>query len=212
MSYFVKNEHSYVRLLAADGTAITETAGALDVNLVNSISVDLSANGDSVQIYGANGGVKYPVLTDTAGRIAVDATLQISDVDLLLGPAVKATCLTVVLATDHPDVSVTVRTMPTVGTHGNLWNGASPLLGTDSTAIDCQWVKSLDIFGQNTTGTGNLEVHVSQDNVIFYDTGHRIVTIDATPFFGHFDLGARYVRMRTDVGQTGLTATLAGKN
>lgn len=151
------------------------------------------------------------VLASDHSRVNVDATLQIADSDIAYGAAPSGSSLPVVLANDHANINVAVQDIPNIGFEGNLWSAASPSGGGNSTSIDCNFVKTVDIFGQNTTGVGNLEIHVSQDDATFYDTGHRIVVASGTPFYGSFTIGARYVRVQTDVSQTGLTATLAGK-
>lgn len=90
MSYYLEDKQSYSRLLAADGTAITETAGALDVNVASgSISVDISANTDTIQVYGQElvigpGVTLKPLVTDAYGRVMVGPVLDPSDPNSLL--------------------------------------------------------------------------------------------------------------------------------
>ena len=115
--------------------------------------------------------------------------------------------------TNSDVVSAEVTLVPVVGSQANLWNAATPGLATGSTAVDCQYVSKLSIFGSNTTDTNTLDVQYSQDNSNFYNSG---VQITLGPGDFNVDIpscGARYVRLYNGgAGFSGtITATVAGK-
>ena len=106
-------------------------------------------------------------------------------------------------------VTANPTTALTVGTHANAWNAAVTRVNGVSTAIDCQYVPFISIFG-NLSGTSTLTVQYSQDNTNFYD-----VVSDNVVGGGNFGFdvisGARYVRLKSSLSVTA-TATIAGKN
>lgn len=102
---------------------------------------------------------------------------------------------------------VAVATVPVVGTHANAWDAASTGVGGTSTAVDCQYVSQVAVFG-DTSGASTLTVQLSQDNSNFYDSE---TTISADGDFGTtVSVGARYVRLHSSADVTA-TATIAGK-
>ncbi len=128
MASYVNKQAQYARMLAADGTALTETAGALDVNLASgSLAVSIDQSTDSVQIYGNDGGANRAILTDAAGHLQVDVLIadlpsgaatesSLASVDgklpASIGQKAKAASLAVTLASDEDDVNIAAAQLP----------------------------------------------------------------------------------------------------
>ena len=234
MSLSLSKQSSYVRLLDGTGTALTSTTGVLDVNVSTALEVTQSTHDSlncnaTLQISNADlafgqttKALSLPVtVVSDQGNLAVsqgthdslncNATLQIADTDLAFGQAAMAASLPVTIANNQSALDTAVTVIPTAGTQNNVWNNATVVLDEVSSAIDCQYVKHVDIFGINTTGVGNLTVQMSQDGTTYYDTGTWVFTSDATDFHGSLSVGARYIRLKASIAQTGLYCTVAGK-
>lgn len=228
--YSLSNEHKYARLLAADGTSLTVTGSALDVNLASgSLAVDLSANDDSVLVYGNNGGSKVAIAVEGAGRVLCDSNLQISNTDLAFGQTTMNACLPVAIASDQPAlevnatsfdirqlsssdvVSAEISTFPVAGSQDNAWSNATVSSSDYSAAVDCTHAGNVSIFGINSTGNGMIRVFVSQDDVTYYETGVSINLTPGTSFYHSMQCGARFIKLQAGSNMTGLYATVAAK-
>lgn len=107
------------------------------------------------------------------------------------------------------DGSLFVKPVP-IGTHGNAWNAATVSSGGNSNVIDCQYAKTISIFGNSSNNLNPIRVQASQDNINFY----TLVTfsISSGNFGTTIDFGARYLRLQSGQGNNfTLTATVAGK-
>lgn len=111
---------------------------------------------------------------------------------------------TVIVGTEY---ALVVRNIPpVVGTHANAWNAAVVAANGTSTAIDCQFMSFISVFG-NTSASTTIVAQFSQDNVNFYDS----VTVAANGDFGISPtVGARFVRLKSSKAAT-ITATIAAK-
>ena len=170
---YVENRASYARLLAGDGTAITDTvAGRLDVQCAGAVTVT----------------------NDTANNFLCNANLQVGDADVDSSNKVP------VEGTFNPAV---------VGVQANAWSAASVSADGNSSAVDCQYVKQISVFGQ-ADGPSTLTVQVSQNNSNWYGTTHSIYAAASVDFYADVEVGARYVRLLSSAAAT-ITATIAGK-
>jgi hypothetical protein len=221
MAKTLHNEERYVRLLAGDGTALTETGGALD------IAGTVSLSGD--------------VTSATHDNLNCNANLQISDTDLAFGQGLMDASIPVVIASNQTSVNVSdasaqtslatiagaisgsevqadivaslpagdnnignvdIVTTPVVGTHGNA-NPSPTLTGSNtwdnSSSIDCQYHSKLSAFGSVNPDTQvTVKLQQSQNNSDFYDTGVAWVSmgVSAQDFQLSIDnAGARYYRL-----------------
>ena len=95
-----------------------------------------------------------------------------------------------------------------IGTQANAWNNVAVISGTNSPAIDCQFVTTITIFGTVSANLNPLRIQASQDNINFF----TITTLSiATGNWGTtITLGARYIRLQAGQAAT-ITATIAGK-
>ena len=173
MPIYLQNKASYSRLLAGDGTEITDTSGKLDVNI---------ASGEVAQ--------------DTHDSLNCNANLQVGDADVSSSNKVP------VSGTFNP---------ATVGTHANAFNSASPTIDGTSATIDCQYVKRISVFGQESTASPTITIQVSQDDINWFDSNHSLYTTGGSDFYAEFEVGARYVRLKVSATCTAITATIAGK-
>jgi hypothetical protein len=229
MATTLNKTSSYCRVLDGLGNAVTSTGGALDVAIPGSLVVtqsthdnlNVNANlqvADADLAYGqAAKAASLPVtLASDQGDLSVtqsncNANLQVADVDLAYGQATKALSLPVAIASDQDSLDTALVSVPTVGTQNNAFSNASPSASGTSAIIDCQYVKTVDVFGANTTGSGNLVVQISQDGTTFCDTYYMAYVSDATDFHTSVTVGARYLRLKVDAAMTGLNVTVAGK-
>jgi hypothetical protein len=211
MSYFLNNEQGYSRMLAGDGTAISATAGALDVNLTNSLSVDLSANSSTVQIYGDFSGTPKAVSTNTSGHVYTQSNLLVEDTTLVLGQAAMVSSLPVTLSSDHSNIPTAVSEIPKFGSHANVWNGVSVSMDERSSSFDISNCTNVAVFGNNEGGFASVYLEVSQDDTNFYANTSDSAYASGQPFYKTWTVPARYVRFYPSSDLSGLTMTVAAK-
>lgn len=206
MPIYLQNKASYSRLLAGDGTEITDTSGKLDVNIASgqvsqtthdsfNCNANLQVNDTDV-----GAGNKVPiegtVSNTTHDSFNCNANLQINDTDV--GTSNKVP----VEGTFNPAV---------VGTQANAFSSASPLSGGTSSSVDCQYVKRISVFGIESTASPTITIQVSQNDTDWYDSHHSLYTTANVDFYAEFDIGARYIRLKVDANCSSITATVAGK-
>lgn len=206
MPIYLQNKANYSRLLAGDGTEITDTSGKLDVNIASgevtqATHDDFNCNANlQVNNTDVGTGNKVPiegeVTNSSHDNFNTNANLQINNVDVGTGNKVP------VSGTFNP---------ATVGTQGNTFSSDSPTIDGTSTAVDCQYAKRLSVFGQESSASPTITVQVSQDSTNWYDTYHSLSTTGGTDFYAEFEVGARYVRLKVSESCTSITATIAGK-
>lgn len=229
MSTMLVNEQRYARLLDGTGSSISSTAGALDINVASgSLSVDLSANDDSVLIYGWDGAANQKVKTDNAGRVLVDATMQIANADIAYGQAAMAASLPVVLSSDHSDIAISAAQLPSaLGANGSadsisvvatsdgfavsvtsqpvanktLWNAASTGVAGNSSSLDTTYCANVTFYGTVSAAT-TLSVFVSPDDSNWYDSGVDYVAAGSGNFYINMTTGAKYVRLQSSADVT----------
>ena len=212
MSYSINNTHTYSRLLASDGSAVTVTAGALDVNMASgSLSVDLSANTSSVQIYGDFSGTPKAVSTNTSGHVYTQSNLLVQGATLFMGQAAMADSLPVTLANDQTDVPTAIATVPKFGTHANVWNGVSVSMDERSSSFDVSNCTNIAVFGTNEGGFASVYLEVSQDDTNFYANTSDSANASGQPFYKTWTVPARYVRFYPSSDLSGITMTVVGK-
>jgi hypothetical protein len=105
-------------------------------------------------------------------------------------------------------VEVAVAAQPSVGAHGNAWNGVAVAANGVSAALDTLGTGTVSAFG-NASAATTITVQVSQNNLNWYDTVIAQTLASGGDFALHAALGARYVRLRSS-GAATITATLAG--
>ena len=99
-----------------------------------------------------------------------------------------------------------------VGSNVNTgWSNSSLTAASVSTAIDIQWARTVSVLCR-ASGTGTLVIQVSVDNTNWYSTATTI-TLSGTSdtVVNYNDLGARYVRLKSNSIVTGVYATIAAK-
>lgn len=109
----------------------------------------------------------------------------------------------------NTDGSISVVPVP-IGTHGNAWNAATVSSGNNSAVIDCQYARTITIFGNSSNNLNPMRIQGSQDNTNFF----TVVTfaISTGNFGTTIDWGARYLRLQSGQGTNfTVTATVAGK-
>ena len=99
-----------------------------------------------------------------------------------------------------------------VGSNVNTgWSNSSLTNVSVSTAIDIQWAKTVSVLCR-AGGAGTLVIQVSVDNSNWYTTSTTItLSGTADTVVNYNDLGARYVRLKSNSTVTGVSATIAAK-
>lgn len=109
----------------------------------------------------------------------------------------------------NTDGSINVKPVP-IGTHGNAWNAATVSSGNNSAVIDCQYVRTISIFGNSSNNLNPMRVQASMDNTNWYTL--TTFAISTGNFGTTIDFGARYLRLQSGQGTNfTVTATVAGK-
>jgi hypothetical protein len=199
---------------AADGTALTQTGGALDV-----AQQALAHGTDSVTARCQDGSGNALVVS--AGELAVaDATNAghlatiAGDTTSLdakvpaLGSAAAAAALPVILATDQPAIPTQVY-----GSQANAWSAASVSSTDTSTALDCRYAARVTYLG-TVDAAITFYPEYSMDNSNWYaDSINAIVHSGAGSMISHLQpVAARYVRLAAQSGSgVTVTATLCAK-
>jgi hypothetical protein len=99
-----------------------------------------------------------------------------------------------------------------VGANVNTgWSNSSLTATSVSTAIDIQWARTVSVLAR-ASGTGTLVLQVSVDNTNWYTTTTTIVLAGTSDTVVNLnDVGARYVRLKSNSIVTGVFATIAAK-
>jgi hypothetical protein len=109
----------------------------------------------------------------------------------------------------NTDGSISAVPVP-IGTHANAWNAATVSSGGNSTAIDCQFVRTISIFGNSSGNLNPMRIQASQDNTNWYTL--TTFSISTGNFGTTIDFGARYLRLQSGQGANlTLTATITRK-
>ena len=212
MSHHLLDKQSYSRLLASDGSTLSATAGALDINLASgSLSVDLSANTSTVQIYGDFSGTPKAISTNTNGHVYTQSNLLVEDTTLVLGQAAMVASLPVTLASDQSNIQVATVEVPKFGEHANVWNNVDVSQDVRSASFDISNCANIGVFGTNTSGFVSIYYEVSQDDSNFYANTSDGAFANQAPFTKNWSIPARYIRFYPSADVYGLTMTLTGK-
>jgi hypothetical protein len=99
-----------------------------------------------------------------------------------------------------------------VGTNTNTgWSNSSLTATSVSTAIDIQWARTVSVLCR-ATGAGTLVIQLSVDNTNWYTTATTIVlTGTADTVVNYNDVGARYIRLKSNSIVAGVYATICAK-
>jgi len=99
-----------------------------------------------------------------------------------------------------------------VGTNTNTgWSNSSLTATSVSTAIDIQWARTVSVLCR-ATGAGTLVIQLSVDNTNWYSTATTIVlTGTADTVVNYNDVGARYIRLKSNSIVAGVYATICAK-
>ena len=111
------------------------------------------------------------------------------------------------------------REKSSVGTHGNSgWNATVLSATTNSTEVDAQHFPLITVFGTlaSISGTWDLFLQVSQDNVNWYNIAQKVLDVVTTNQDFEFErtLAGRFVRLRlvnVAAGSVTITATISAK-
>ena len=103
-----------------------------------------------------------------------------------------------------------IRSLPEVGSEGNVWSNELTGVDTMGSVVDITGVSNISIFG-NVDGACAISIMVSQDNVNWYKASSPEFNPSAAGNF-HFEkvIGAKYISLQSDTDVTA-TATIAGK-
>jgi hypothetical protein len=99
-----------------------------------------------------------------------------------------------------------------VGTQANTgWSNSSLTNTSVSTTIDIEWAKTVTIMC-SAGGTGTLVIQLSADNSNWYTTATTLtLSGTANTVLNYPDVGARYIRLKSNSTVTGVTATISAK-
>jgi hypothetical protein len=99
-----------------------------------------------------------------------------------------------------------------IGSNVNTgWNNSSLTASSVSSVIDIQWSRTVSVLCR-ASGTGTLVIQVSVDNTNFYTTTATItLSGTADSVINYSDIGARYIRLKSNSIVSGVYATICGK-
>ena len=103
------------------------------------------------------------------------------------------------------------------GTINNAWissgNGAAVAVGGTSNSIDLGLFQTVSVLGSTVSVvTGLIRVQLSQDNATFIDSEKTFALQAGGSFGGSFDIGARFIRLKSEFSATAvLNTTIAAK-
>ena len=91
------------------------------------------------------------------------------------------------------------------------WSNSSLTSASVSTAIDIQWARTVSVLCR-ASGIGTLVIQVSVDNSNWYSTSSTITLAGTSDTVVNYnDVGARYIRLKSNSTVAGVYATIAAK-
>jgi hypothetical protein len=185
--------------------------------------VDVSENRVTTSAVNGSRGLDVNILNGTSTTPLYTRALTSSDIvssNVKSGSGTSITS-TVVSTKTGLDVNVcnSLSTAPLyctpgvdVGSNVNTgWNNSSLTAASVSTAIDIQWSRTVSVLAR-ATGTGTLVLQVSVDNTNWYTTTTTIVLAGTSDTVVNYsDIGARYIRLKSNSIVSGVYATICGK-
>ena len=185
--------------------------------------VDVSENRCTTSAVNGSRGLDVNVLNGTSTTPLYTRALTSSDVVSANVKSGSGTAITSTVVSTKTGLDVNVCNSlssaplyctPGVDVGSNLntgWNNSSLTSASVSTAIDIQWAKTVSVLCR-AGGTGTLVIQVSVDNTNWYTTATTISLVGtADTVVNYNDLGARYIRLKSNSTVTGVYATIAGK-
>ena len=174
------------------------------------------ASAQQVLCYGRdNGGTLDALRTDAAGHLEVVVD------DFVKGQTTMTTSFPVVIASDQSDVNTKLATVANYGTHGNMINGSTLNFGSDTTAVDVQYMNRTNLFYEDTATASmdSLDILGSIDGSNYYNLGQLYPTLNSAgtkreaSYSSLFLDGLKYLKLRntssTD-NYTAATGTICG--
>ncbi len=124
-----------------------------------------------------------------------------------LGSDTSANSVSVVVASDQSSIPVTFSSGTHGGSQANLFSASSVVSGDTSSVITTTSSIKINIFGNTTDTTNQIEVEMSADNTNWYPVGFGIFPDGSGNFAEFFDRPSNYWRIKVN-GTATITATL----
>lgn len=192
--------------VTASGTVAVSSGTVAVTSGTVSVTGSVTASG-TVSVSSGTVTVSSGTVTVASGTVSVTGTVTASGTVAVSSGTVTVASGTVSVTAGT--VTSNIATVPVVGSQGNAWNAASVNAAGTSSAVDCQYQRTVSAFG-NVSAATTVSAYVSQDNTNFYGAGVNAVTSGADDFHLSFTTAARYVRLQSS-GTATITATIAGK-
>lgn len=197
--------------IAVDSVGLaTEATLSLQSSTISNIDSKITQGYDSQVASGGNG--LNQVLCygrDQAGNLDALKTTANGNLECEisgpLGSDVSANSVSVVIASDQSSIPVTTGTHS--GSQANLFSASSVIAGDTSSVITTTSSSKINIFGNTTDTSNQIEVEMSADNSNWYPVGFGIFPDGSGNFAEFFDRPSNYWRIKVG-GTATITATL----